>query len=174
MKLVPQDNETLRNKLDPFDLENSPVDLKELKESLVEKMFEENGIGLAANQLGYPYRVFVIRGARKEESVMFVNPEIVNQSEYTVNRQEGCLTGGLEDIYAMVNRPDWVTATWHDENKEQQKHTLKDMTARVFQHELDHLDGILFIDHCSKLKLDRAMEKRSKIKRRREKVSHVE
>ena len=170
MKLVPQDNETLRNKLEPFDLENPPIDLKELKNTLVEKMFEENGIGLAANQLGYPYRVFVIRGTKKEDSLLFVNPEIINQSEYTVNMQEGCLTGGLEDIYAMVKRPEWVTAIWYDENKEQQKRTMKEMTARVFQHELDHLDGKLFIDHCSKLKIDRAIERRNKIRRKREKV----
>tara|TARA_B100000579_G_scaffold418631_1_gene416417 strand:- start:571 stop:1005 length:435 start_codon:yes stop_codon:yes gene_type:complete len=103
-----------------------------------------------------------MKGANKEQSMFFANPEIVELSEDTELMEEGCLTGGCEGIFASIKRPSWVRARWQDENGDVKEMEFSGMTGRCFQHELDHLNGILFIDHMSRLKYERAVKKKQK------------
>lgn len=152
----------MRKTMPFFDFDNPPIDPIELKNEMIDRMFEEGGVGLAANQIGYEYRVFVMKGANKEQSMFFVNPEIIQFSEETVVMEEGCLTGGCEGIFANITRPEKIVARWQDELGEIRELDFSGMTARCFQHELDHLNGILFIDHMSRIKYERAVKKKQK------------
>ena len=162
MTLLSKDNDILRRVMPFFDFDNPPIDPIKLKEELIDRMFEEGGVGLAANQIGYEYRAFVMKGANKEQSMFFVNPEIIESSKETVLMEEGCLTGGCEGIFANITRPERVICRWQDETGEVKELEFSGMTARCLQHELDHLNGILFIDYLSRLKLERAMKKKQK------------
>ena len=162
MTLLHKDNPLLRQEMPFFDFDNPPTDPIKLKEEMIDRMFEEGGVGLSANQIGYEYRVFVMKGANKEQSMFFANPEILELSEETENMEEGCLTGGCEGIFAIIKRPSWVRARWQDENGDVKEMEFSGMTGRCFQHELDHLNGILFIDHMSRLKYERAVKKKQK------------
>ena len=162
MTLLHKDNPLLRQEMPFFDFDNPPTDPIKLKEEMIDRMFEEGGVGLSANQIGYEYRVFVMKGANKEQSMFFANPEIIELSEETENIEEGCLTGGCEGIFAIIKRPSWVRARWQDENGDVKEMEFSGMTGRCFQHELDHLNGILFIDHMSRLKYERAVKKKQK------------
>jgi len=162
MTLLHKDNPLLRQEMPFFDFDNPPTDPIKLKEEMIDRMFEEGGVGLSANQIGYEYRVFVMKGANKEQSMFFANPEIIELSEETENIEEGCLTGGCEGIFAIIKRPSWVRARWQDENGDIKEMEFSGMTGRCFQHELDHLNGILFIDHMSRLKYERAVKKKQK------------
>jgi len=162
MTLLHKDNPLLRQEMPFFDFDNPPTDPIKLKEEMIDRMFEEGGVGLSANQIGYEYRVFVMKGANKEQSMFFANPEIVELSEDTELMEEGCLTGGCEGIFASIKRPSWVRARWQDENGDVKEMEFSGMTGRCFQHELDHLNGILFIDHMSRLKYERAVKKKQK------------
>ena len=125
-------------------------------------MFDNGGVGLSANQVGYDCSVFVMKGANKEQSMFIANPEILEVSEDTVLMEEGCLTPGCDGIFAHISRPSWVRARWQDEHGELKELEFSGMTCRCFQHEYDHLQGILFIDYLSRLKLERAMKKKQK------------
>ena len=162
MTLLSKNNDILRKVMPFFDFDNPPTDPIELKKEMVDRMFEEGGVGLAANQIGYEYRVFVMKGQNEEQSMFFANPEIIELSEETENIEEGCLTGGCEGIFAIIKRPSWVRARWQDENGDIKEMEFSGMTARCFQHELDHLNGILFIDHMSRIKYERAVKKKQK------------
>lgn len=162
MTLLHKDEPILRKEMPFFDFDNPPTDPIKLKNEMVDRMFEEGGIGLSANQIGYEYRVFVMKGQNKEQSMFFANPEIMELSEETELMEEGCLSGGCEGIFASVSRPSKIIGRWQDELGEVKELEFSGMTARCFQHELDHLNGILFIDHLSRLKLERAMKKKQK------------
>ncbi len=152
----------MRKTMPFFDFDNPPIDPIELKNEMIDRMFEEGGVGLAANQIGYEYRAFVMKGANKEQSMFLVNPEIVEFSKETVVMEEGCLTGGCEGIFANITRPEKIVARWQDELGEIRELDFSGMTSRCFQHELDHLNGILFIDHMSRIKYERAVKKKQK------------
>ena len=104
MTLLNKDDPLMRKVMPFFDFENPPIDPIKLKEELIDRMFEEGGVGLAANQIGYEYRAFVMKGANKEQSMFLVNPEIIKFSDETVVMEEGCLTGGCEGIFANTSR----------------------------------------------------------------------
>ena len=152
----------MRKTMPFFDFDNPPIDPIELKNEMIDRMFEEGGVGLAANQIGYEYRAFVMKGANKEQSMFLVNPEIIESSKETVLMEEGCLTGGCEGIFANITRPEKIVARWQDELGEIRELDFSGMTSRCFQHELDHLNGILFIDHMSRIKYERAVKKKQK------------
>ena len=152
----------MRKTMPFFDFDNPPIDPIELKNEMIDRMFEEGGVGLAANQIGYEYRAFVMKGANKEQSMFLVNPEIIEFSKETVVMEEGCLTGGCEGIFANITRPEKIVARWQDELGEIRELDFSGMTSRCFQHELDHLNGILFIDHMSRIKYERAVKKKQK------------
>jgi peptide deformylase len=133
---------------------------------MVEMMDAQSGVGLAAPQVGIPKRFIVMKEVknRRDSGIThkMLNPRIVSRSDKTCVLEEGCLSVlGPDDlpIYADVVRPESVVAEWTDEAGELQTKELKGFTARIFQHELDHLDGILFTDHLPPVKREMVMRK---------------
>ena len=139
-------------------IEKDHPKLDEIIENMWETMYYSDGVGLAAPQVGLSIRLFVIdasSGADEEPELegfkkVFINPEIIETKgdEWTLN--EGCLS--LPEIREDVNRPDEVTIKYLDENFEEHTETYKGFAGRVIQHEYDHLEGILFVDHLSPLR----------------------
>jgi len=143
-------------------------DVRALAATMFETMYEAPGIGLAAIQIGEPVRLVVIDVARKDEErkpLTLVNPEIVWTSLECSAYDEGCLS--IPDFYEEVERPAMVTVRFLDARGVESEMTADGMLATCLQHEIDHLDGVLFIDHISKLKRDRVIRKFKKDARRK-------
>ena len=146
-------------------------ELRHLIDDMFETMYDAPGIGLAAVQVGVPKRVLVIDLQEEEDPEgkpirqprVFVNPEIVWVSEAFTTYNEGCLS--VPEIYAEVDRPDRVRARWLDYDGKAHEEELDGLLATCLQHEMDHLEGILFVDHLSKLKRDMLLKKLDKMRR---------
>ena len=146
-------------------LVSQPVDkvddeLRALMDDMLETMYDAPGIGLAAIQIGVPKRVIVmdISGPDDEKAPRyFVNPEIIWSSEDTAPYEEGCLS--IPDIYDEVERPARVKLKYLNYQGEEVVEDAEGLFAVCIQHEMDHLEGVLFIDHLSRLKRERAVAK---------------
>jgi peptide deformylase len=141
-------------------------DLRVLMDDMLETMYAAPGIGLAAIQVGVAQRVIVMDLAKGEEPPaprFFVNPEIVWASEDTAPYEEGCLS--VPDIYDDVERPSKVRLRYLGYDGAAVEEDAEGLFAVCIQHEMDHLEGVLFIDHLSRLKRDRAIAKVKKIAR---------
>jgi len=141
-------------------VERVDAELQALMRDMLETMYAAPGIGLAAVQVGVPKRVIVMDLAREGEAAQpryFVNPEIVWQSEETLPYEEGCLS--VPEIYDEVERPARVRLRYLDFDGKQIEEEAEGLYAVCIQHEMDHLEGVLFIDHLSRLKRDRAVAK---------------
>ncbi|WP_296681158.1 peptide deformylase [Novosphingobium sp.] len=158
--------------------------LKTLVADMFETMYDAPGIGLAAIQVGVPLRVLVIdlqpddEGAEpvacdhdghhhhhqptKREPRVFINPELIDPSEEHAVYNEGCLS--VPEIYAEVERPARIRARWQDIEGKQHEETIDGLLATCLQHEMDHLEGVLFIDHLSRLKRQMALKKLQKLR----------
>ena len=148
--------------------------LRKLMDDMIETMHDAPGIGLAAIQIAEPIRLLVIDIAKKEEPPQpqaFVNPEIVWSADERSTYEEGCLS--IPEYYAEVERPASVRARFLDRDGKPAEVLAEGLLATVLQHEIDHLDGILFIDHISKLKRDRVIKKFQKAAKRSAEGSHV-
>ena len=140
-------------------------DLRELIDDMLDTMYAAPGIGLAAIQVGVPKRVLVIDLQEPEEEggepvrkpLVFVNPEILEESQSFKGYNEGCLS--VPEMYADVDRPDTIRARWLDREGAAHEERIDGMLAVVLQHEMDHLNGVLFIDHLSRLKRERAVKR---------------
>ncbi|WP_312160740.1 peptide deformylase [Phenylobacterium sp.] len=135
-------------------------DLRALMDDMLETMYDAPGIGLAAIQIGVPKRVIVmdISGPDDEKAPRyFVNPEILWSSEETAPYEEGCLS--IPEIYDEVERPARVKLKYLNYQGEEVVEDAEGLFAVCIQHEMDHLEGVLFIDHLSRLKRDRAVAK---------------
>ncbi len=154
-------------------VESIDDEVKTLIADMFETMYDAPGIGLAAVQVGVPKRLLVMDlgepeeegGKPVKEPRVFINPEIVDHSDHEVPYNEGCLS--VPDQYAEVMRPDRIRARWMDEHGTQHEQDLDDLLAVCLQHEMDHLEGVLFIDHLSKLKRDMVLKKLAKARRER-------
>jgi peptide deformylase len=138
---------------------------EQLEKSMIDFMIEANGIGLAANQIGIVKRVFVmgsnnIPGFPAPFAVF--NPRIVEASTEMVTDQEGCLS--YPGLFLTVKRPSWIVAEYQNAKGDTIEARFDGYLSKCFQHELDHLDGICFVDKVSPLKLNLAMKKLRKIK----------
>ena len=148
-------------------------ELKTLIADMFDTMYHAPGIGLAAVQVGVPIRLLVMDLQEPEEEdgdpvrdpKVFINPEILWSSEITVPYTEGCLS--VPDQYAEVLRPDRIRVRWRDENGGTHEDELEGLLAVCLQHEMDHLEGVLFIDHLSKLKRDMVLKKLAKLRKER-------
>jgi peptide deformylase len=143
------------------------AEVRRLVDDMFETMYEAPGIGLAAIQIGVARRVVTIDIARQEEPKapqVFINPEITWSSEETSTYEEGCLS--IPQYYEEVERPARVRVKYLDVHGKSQEIEAEGLLATCLQHEIDHLDGKLFIDRLSKLKRDRVMKKFSKVARR--------
>jgi peptide deformylase len=134
--------------------------LRALMDDMLETMYDAPGIGLAAVQIGEPVRVIVMDLAREGEEPApryFVNPEIMWASEETAPYEEGCLS--VPEIFDQVERPAKVRLRYLNYRGETVEEEAEGLYAVCIQHEMDHLNGVLFIDHLSRLKRDRAVAK---------------
>ncbi|SOH95061.1 peptide deformylase [Monaibacterium marinum] len=140
--------------------------LRKLADDMLATMYDAPGIGLAAPQIGVMSRIFVMDCADKDEApapIVMLNPEITAESEELGVYEEGCLS--IPDIYAEVTRPLEVSMRWLDLNGEIQQADFGGLQATCAQHELDHLDGKLFIDYLSTVKRSMITNKMKKLKR---------
>ena len=160
---------------------STPIDtvddeLRALIADMFETMYDAPGIGLAAVQVGVPRRLLVMDLQEPEDPDdedsppvrqprVFINPEIVAHSDSEVPYTEGCLS--VPDQYAEVIRPDHIRARWLDEHGTKHEEELDGLLAICLQHEMDHLEGVLFIDHLSKLKRDMVLKKLAKARKER-------
>jgi peptide deformylase len=157
--LVPEIDGILREVMPEYDFDTEDEEATaELAKDMVEALFHHGGVGLAAPQIGLRKRVFVM--LTNPLRICF-NPRIVDQSEEKVELDEGCLS--IPDLILEISRPIHIKVRFALPNQEVLTETFTGMTARIFQHELDHLNGVLFKDHVSKMKLDMARRKTSKI-----------
>jgi len=141
-------------------------DLRRLMDDMLETMYDAPGIGLAAIQVGVPQRVIVMDLAKGEDAPApryFVNPEILWTSEETAPYEEGCLS--VPEIYDEVERPARVRLRYLGYDGAPVEEDAEGIFAVCIQHEMDHLEGVLFIDHLSRLKRDRAIAKVKKAAR---------
>jgi peptide deformylase len=161
-------------------------ELKTLVADMFETMYDAPGIGLAAIQVGVPLRVLVIdlqpddpdaepevctahgdhehtHQPTKKEPRVFINPEILDPSEDLSVYNEGCLS--VPEIYADVERPSTIRARWQDVDGKVHEEAMDGLMATCLQHEIDHLEGILFIDHLSRLKRQMAVKKLEKLRK---------
>ena len=139
---------------------------KKLMADMLDTMYEAPGIGLAAPQVGVLKRVIVVDAARDEEPprpLKMANPEIIWASEELKEYEEGCLS--LPEEYDMVKRPERVRVRYLDENNAAQEIEADGLLAVVIQHEMDHLEGVLFVDHISSLKRNMILRRLTKQKK---------
>ncbi|MBY5541695.1 peptide deformylase [Rhizobium leguminosarum] len=144
-------------------IERVDSDLQRLADDMLETMYDAPGIGLAAIQIGVPRRMLVIDIAREGEEKqpqVFINPEIVTSSDERSVYEEGCLS--IPDYYAEVERPASVSVKYLDRNGKEQTVEADGLLATCLQHEIDHLNGVLFIDYISRLKREMVIKKFTK------------
>ena len=142
---------------------------RKLMDDMLDTMYAAPGIGLAAIQIGVPKRIIVMdisRDENKKEPRYFVNPVIKNKNEEKAKYEEGCLS--VPDQFAEIERPNTCEVEYLDYNGKKQILKADGLLATCIQHEIDHLEGILFIDYLSKLKKSMIIKKLSKIKVSRE------
>lgn len=144
-------------------IETVDDEIRQLADDMLETMYDAPGIGLAAIQIAVAKRMLVLDVAKEEEPenpMVFINPEIVWQSEDTSVYQEGCLS--IPEFFEDVERPTSIGVTFQDRDGEKREIEADGLLATCLQHEIDHLNGVLFIDHISKLKRDRVVKKFTK------------
>ncbi|MBF0251431.1 MAG: peptide deformylase [Alphaproteobacteria bacterium] len=142
------------------------AEIRQLMDDMLETMYDARGIGLAATQVGVRKRVIVVDIAGKDEDpnpIRMANPEIVYASEDETTYEEGCLS--LPEQYADVKRPETVRVRYLDHENEIRELTADGMLAICVQHEMDHLDGVLFVDHLSGLKRNMILRKLQKARK---------
>lgn len=137
-----------------IDLDNPPVDLLQLEADLVDTLREADGLGLAANQIGVPYRAMAILVKADGRVRVMYNPEILYVGDTLADGGEGCLS--YPGVTLNFPRPKTVTVRWQDRGGEVHSMDLTDIDARCALHEIDHLDGIFFKSKVSQLKWSRA------------------
>lgn len=162
----------LREKAKP--IEKIDTRIGKLMDDMLQTMYEDDGIGLAANQVGVLDRVIVVDVSDTRdgsEALIMANPEIIWESEEEFTYREGCLsvrpdaTKTTADLYANVTRPEAIRVKFMDRNGDEQEIEASELFSQCIQHEMDHLDGILFIDHISTLKRSMILKKIEKLKK---------
>jgi len=163
-QILTEPNKILREK--SLSVENVDKDIQILMDDMLETMYAAPGIGLAAIQVGIPKRVIVLDIKQKEgqkNPICLVNPEIIKKSKNNSTYEEGCLS--VPGQFAEIDRPDKCHVKYLDYYGEKKEIKAEGMLAICIQHEIDHLEGILFIDYLSKLKKTMIIKKLSKQKK---------
>ena len=168
-QILTEPNKTLREKSLPVEIVDN--DLRKLMDDMLETMYAAPGIGLAAIQIGVPKRVIVLDIDQKEgqkNPLFFINPEIVKKSQTNSIYEEGCLS--VPGQFAEIERPENCHIKYIDYLGEAKEIEAKGMLATCIQHEIDHLEGVLFIDYLSNLKKSMIVKKLSKQKKSLERI----
>ena len=164
LDIITLPDKKLRLVSDPVETVDDAV--RRFLDDMLETMYEAPGIGLAAIQVGVPRRIVVCDVAKREDEdadpdpMFLINPEILSSSDERVIREEGCLS--IPDYFADVERPDEVRVRYLDRDGKSQEIEAKGVLATCLQHEIDHLNGKLFIDYLSKLRRDMVIRKFTK------------
>ena len=165
--LLPPNDPRVLSSIAEFDIErfkeDEKIELKEFVNNMFETMKKYGGIGLSANQVGKPYRMFILgdnANISKGKKWVCINPKITNVTKDLIRYKEGCLT--FPFLFLDIERPQDITVEYLDEKLEKKEDHMTGIVARCFQHEFDHMQGIVFTEHVSKLKLDMALKKRDK------------
>jgi peptide deformylase len=158
-KLVPETDPILSEVMPEFDFSNPPVNPSLFASTLVESCKYYRGYGLSANQCGFRYRVFVM--GTNDDYVAFFNPEIINLSKEETHMIEGCLSFPLLGL--RITRPSEIGVRYQDYTGEWKGATFSGISARCFQHELDHMNGIVYTSKTKPMALQSGLQKRSKI-----------
>ena len=157
--LIESNNPLLRIKLSEC---SSDLDREKVESQLIDSMKHYQGIGLSANQVGIMERVFVMYSdVKKGEIISCFNPKIITQSDTEVVIEEGCLS--YPGLWLKVKRPDGIEVEYEDKNGELQSKAMFGLECRIFLHEYDHMEGTDFTKKVSKIKLDRAKKRQSKM-----------
>jgi peptide deformylase len=168
-KILTEPDPFLRQKSIKVDQVND--DVRTLMDDMLETMYAAPGIGLAAIQIGVPKRVIVMdlsKDDEKKEPLYFVNPEIITNSDKEASYEEGCLS--VPGQFAEINRPEKCKVKFFDYYGQEKILATEGLLATCIQHEMDHLEGILFIDYLSKLKKNLIIKKLSKHKKSLERI----
>ena len=168
-QILTEPNKILREK--SLKVDQVGEDLQKLMDDMLETMYSAPGIGLAAIQVGVPKRIIVLDITPKDKPknpMYFVNPEIITKSENSSTYEEGCLS--VPGQFAEINRPDKCHIKYLDYYGQPKEIKADGMLATCIQHEIDHLEGILFIDYLSKLKKTMIVKKLSKQKKAIERI----
>jgi peptide deformylase len=167
-KILTEPDPFLRQKSENVDKVDKEV--RKLIDDMLDTMYAAPGIGLAAIQVGVPKRIIVIDLSKEEEKnpLYFVNPKIILKSDTKATYEEGCLS--VPGQFAEIDRPDQCLVNYLDYNGKQQELNAEGLLATCIQHEMDHLEGILFIDYLSKLKKNFITKKLSKQKKSLERI----
>ena len=168
-EILTEPNKVLRKK--SLKVDKVDGDLQRLMDDMLETMYAAPGIGLAAIQIGIPKRVIVLDIAKKDElknPMYFINPEIVQKSDNNLIYEEGCLS--VPGQFAEISRPDKCDIKYLDYFGQPKELKAEGLLATCIQHEIDHLEGILFIDYLSKLKKTMIVKKLSKQKKELERI----
>ena len=165
--LIPPTDPRVLSTIAPFDkdvfLKQEGISTQQFVRNMFATMHKYGGLGLSANQVGKPYRMFIMGGQLQIEAGKIYacfNPKIIKVSEEKVRFKEGCLT--FPFLFLDIERPRLIEVEFLDENLDRKQYQMDGIIARCFQHELDHMCGIVFTSLVSKLKLDIAMKKRDK------------
>ena len=158
-KLIEAENPIMKVRLSGC---SPDLDRDDVEEKLLDSMKNYNGIGLSANQIGIMERVFVMYSdVKKRETITCFNPEIVTKSDTEILMDEGCLT--YPGVWLKVKRPDGIEVQYEDKSGEIQHQAMFGLECRIFLHEYDHMEGTNFTQKVSKIKLNRALKRRSKM-----------
>ena len=158
-KLIEAENPIMKVRLSGC---SPDLDRDDVEEKLLDSMKNYNGIGLSANQIGIMERVFVMYSdVKKRESISCFNPEIVTKSDTEILMEEGCLT--YPGLWLKVKRPDGIEVQYEDKSGEIQHQAMFGLECRIFLHEYDHMEGTDFTEKVSKLRLERAKKRLSKM-----------
>lgn len=157
-KLVSENDPILKEIIPDFDFGNSTVNANEFASSLVETCREHNGFGLSANQCGFKHRVFVMGSG--DEFVAFFNPKIISRSAGETLLTEGCLSFPM--LAMKISRSSTIDVTYQDFNGVEHVATFSGLSSHVFQHELDHLNGICYTMRAKPMSLKTGLKKRGK------------
>ncbi len=168
-KILTEPNKLLRQISKP--VEKVGDEERKLMDDMLDTMYHANGIGLAAIQIGVPKRIIVLDLRKNEEQknpMYFVNPIILKKNEKKATYEEGCLS--VPDQFAEIDRPNKCEVEYLDYNGDKKNLKADGLLATCIQHEMDHLEGILFIDYLSKLKKSMIIKKLSKQKNKVDRI----
>jgi peptide deformylase len=154
MELVPANDPILTKVCETFDFLNPPFDPVEFSQELIKFMYSKNGVGLAANQVGVPYRIFAMRAA--PENFVCFNPKIIMPGTDEIVLEEGCLT--FPKLLVKIKRPQHIRVRFNTPNGDTLTKQFTGLSARIFQHELDHLDGIVFYNKANRFHREQALK----------------
>ena len=165
--LVKDTDPVLHEPCQQFDFNNPPMDPVELAKNLKETMVASKGVGLSANQVGLPYKVFVVGDPKDPDNVVpFFNPRIVHESPETILVEEGCLS--YPGLFIKIKRPASIRVRYYGADGKVYAHMFDGIPARIILHEYDHMEGTVFTSRASRLQLQKAKKQKVKLDRIRE------